>query len=445
MTWFFISKKILSFFACLLFLLSTIDSHNICPGCHSELSETEDFTLWCKKCEWNLVPSESVKSGSVFQNIYLSLSRKYSESLFNSLVNSSTEKLKPTITLALVFAFSVSAIIYLITIFLAIFGVWILVIGWANIFALIIGTVCLLISWFIRPRIPKVPKGVVTRKDFPILYEFIDSIALSLNSKSVDGVIIKGDLNASFGQFGLTNKKIIRIGLPLWEILSIEEKSALISHELSHGINGDPLRGLFIGKALESLIGWYFLLRPDSFWEPENGLLGILMLPLNVVLFAISGLVLLIARLLAHLIYIDSQKSEYFADYLATKVCGTDAMASLLEKSLIGSQRFELILHKVSLRKEEGDLFEDFSKDVLSLSTEEKVKIRKIGESAQSRLDATHPPTFFRIRFLKHHFEAGTKIQLSADKVKLLELEMSKMKSSAQAEIIDIYKSSLYY
>lgn len=420
-------------------------NNKLCPVCHGELSEIEDLTLWCKACERNIVHTESVKTENVFQDIYLSLSRKHGESLFNSLVNASSEKLKPTMTLAKVCAFAVAAFIYLITLSLPIFGIWVFVIGWGNIFTLIIGIVCLLMAWFIRPRIPKVPKGVILREDFPILYKFIDSIAASLNSKTTDGVIIHGDLNAGIGQFGLANKKIIHIGLSLWEILSIEEKTALIAHELSHGINGDPMRGLFIGNALESSINWYLILRPVSLWEPENGLLGILMFPLNVFLLILSGCVWLIANLLAYLIYTDSQKSEYFADYLATKVCGTDAMVSLLEKGLIGSKRFEMILHRVSLKKEESDLFEDFKRDILSLLPEEKEKLKKIGELESSRLDSTHPPTHLRIKFLRHHFEAGTQILPSADKIELLEKEMSKLKSKAQTEIIDVYKSFLYY
>lgn len=420
-------------------------SIEICPNCEAGLAATVDSVLRCEQCKWKADSGGVEGGGNVFQNIYSSLSRKFGDRLFDSLVNSSSAELKPALTFGRGLAFALSAFIFLITFLLPVFSAWLLIIGWGNIVTLILGIAGLLATWAIRPRIPGVPKGVLPREDFPSIYAFVDAIAASLGAKRVDGIIIDGDINASFIQYGLGNRKIIGIGLPLWEILSARERAALVAHELAHGINGDPLRGLFIGNAFDSLRNWYLILRPESFWEPGSGLAGILSAPLNIFLWILSVFVLLLAYLLAYLIYADSQRAEYYADYLATKVCGTDAMIGMLEKLLIGNKRFETILHRVSLRKDAGDLFAEFSQDVFSLSTKEKERIKKIGQLEKSRLDATHPPIFFRMQFLKNHYEAGTQISPEVVKNELLEKELSKIRATAQAEMISNYEAGLYY
>lgn len=402
------------------------------------------FTPWCEKCEWNLNASESEKPRNLFEVLYLSISRKHGESLFNSLVKANPERLRPTITFSKFIAFSIATFVHFLTVLFAIFGIILLFIGWTNLFAIFAGIICLLIAWVTRPKFVGFPKKTVLRQDFPILYEFVDSIAKSLGTKSVDGIVINGEFNAAFGQIGITNKKILYIGLPLWMILSTQEKIALISHELSHGINGDPIRGIFIGTAINSLIEWHKLLKPDRLWEPENGLLGILILPLNISMLFLSQIAWFWAYALSYLLWIDSQKAEYLADYLATKVCGTEPMLDLLEKNQLGN-RFESVLHRISLRNEKSDLFEEFRKDILSLPSHEKEKIRRVGKLEKSRLDATHPPTFFRVEFLKNHSEKNAKISLTEEKAKQIDEEILKIQSQIQINIIDKYKAALYY
>ncbi|MFN3629436.1 MAG: M48 family metalloprotease [Casimicrobiaceae bacterium] len=41
---------------------------------------------------------------------------------------------------------------------------------------------------------------------------------------------------------------------PLMAILSPEERIAVMAHELSHGANGDPLRGTFLSGAVNTLV-----------------------------------------------------------------------------------------------------------------------------------------------------------------------------------------------
>jgi Zn-dependent protease with chaperone function len=419
-------------------------TNQICPNCGSELTADKGFRPWCENCEWNLTFSETAKPRNLFEAFYSSISRKHGESLFNSLVKSNPERLRPTFTFSKFAAFAIAIFVHLSTFFLAILGIALLFIGRTNFFAILGAVICVLIAWVTRPRFAGFPKNTVSRQDFPVLYELVDSVAKSLGAKCVDGIVINGDFNAAFGQVGLANKKILYIGLSLWTILSKQEKIALISHELSHGINGDPIRGVFVVTAIKSLIIWHSLLKPNKFWEPENGFLGILIFPLNISLHFLSYIPWLGAYALSYLLWMNSQKAEYLADYLATKVCGTTSMLDLLEKNQMGN-RFKLILHKVSLRDEKRDLFKEFRQDILSLPPGEKERIRRIGKLEKSRLDATHPPTVFRAEFLKNHSEKNMTFSLTQEKAEQIDEEIFKIQSKIQTDITDKYKAALYY
>ncbi len=417
----------------------------ICPNCENELVINEGFSAWCEKCEWNLELAESAQSVNLFERLYLSISRKHGESLFKSLVKADPERLRPTMSFSKFTAFFIAAFVHFLTLLFLFLGVWLFIFGWTSFFLIFIAIICLLIAWVIRPRFNPFPKNAISREDFPALYDFADSIAESLGAKNVDAIVINDEFNAAFGQVGLKNKKILYIGLPLWTILSAEEKTALISHELSHGINGDPMRGFFIGTAINSLIEWFIILRPDRIWEPENGLLGILMFPLNIFLLILSQIVWFGIYALSHLLWINSQKAEYLADHLATKSCGTKPMLDLLEKGQLGANRFMSVLHRVALSQKKKDLFSEIRRDILNLPEHEKERIRRIAKLEKSRLDTTHPPTFFRTEFLKNHFVKDTKILLSEEISNKIEEEISKIESQIQFDAIDKYKTYLYY
>ena len=259
-----------------------------CPNCQSELTADKNFSPWCADCEWNLTFSEPAEPRNLFESFYLSISRKHGEALFDSLVKADPKRLRPAITFSKLTAFALAALVHSLTIFLIVFGLSLLFFGWPNFLAVGGGIVCLMTSWLTRPRFAAFPKNAISRKDFPVLYDLTDSIAAALGTKSVDAIVIDGHFNAAFGQVGWKGKKILYIGLPLWKILSEREKIALIAHELSHGINGDPLRGIFIRTAVDSLIVWHGLLKPDQLWNSENALIGLLLIPFNVLLLFLS-------------------------------------------------------------------------------------------------------------------------------------------------------------
>ena len=56
----------------------------------------------------------------------------------------------------------------------------------------------------------------------------------------------------------------MEFGSPLMAVLSADELTAIIAHEISHGANGDPLRVQFLGQAIDTLGAWGQAARPLS-------------------------------------------------------------------------------------------------------------------------------------------------------------------------------------
>ena len=416
-----------------------------CPNCENKLQINQGFTTWCEKCDWNLNQIEIAPPRNILQSFYFSFSKKQGKSLFDSLVNSNPEDLKPSLTPSAIATFIIATSVYLMPLIFAILGIWLLSNSLEKILLLPIALILLLLAFVTRPRFASMPLNVLSKKDFPVLYEFVDSIAKSLGTENIDKIIFDQSFNASFGQIGLKSKTILTIGLPLWTILSTEEKIALISHELSHGINGDIKRGVFIGSALYSLAELYNLIRPDAMLEPDSIIASLLFLPINIMLLLLSYIILFFLYIFAYLLFFESQKAEYLADYLATKVCGTEALISLLNKNHLGFVRFEYILERFSLRQGKFDLFKILKQDFQSIPALEKERIKRIGELEELRLDDTHPPTLYRTKFLANHFKEGKNISLSEEKKKLLDGEITTIKSRIQTDALDYYRYGLYY
>lgn len=416
-----------------------------CPNCEKLLQINEGFATWCEECNWNLSQFELAKPRSTFQSLHFSFSQKQGKTLFASLVKSKPEDLKPSFNLRQIAAFFIATFIYLMPITFLIIGIWLISNSLEHILLLPIALIFLLLALVTRPRIASNPLNVLAKKDFPILYDFVDSIADSLGTQSPDTIVFDQWFNASFGQFGWKKNEVITIGLPLWTILSQEERVALVSHELCHGINGDVRRTIFVGGALRSVVELYNLIHPDRLFDPEESIAGILFLPVNILLLLLSYLILIVFYIFSYLLFFDSQKAEYLADYLATKVCGTDAMISLLNKNQLGFSRFEFILERYSLKHGKFNLFKILKKDFASIPKKERERIKRIGELEELSLDETHPPTTYRISFLNNHSETGKKISFSDEKHKLLETELSNLNERIQTDAIDYHRYGLYY
>jgi hypothetical protein len=372
-----------------------------CPSCQVVLPVHAEYVTWCDQCGWNVNPLAPRKPRNIFEGAYTWVGQKQSQAILDRLVK--TKRLEPTLSVSKVLAFVVAALIHGTTLVFVVGGVMLLIGSWPNVCGITGGILCFGIAWVLRPRFAKPPSTAVSRNEVPTLYKLVELLADSLDAPDVREICVDGQFGASFWQVGLQHKGVLCVGLPLWSILTNQEKVALLAHELAHSVNGDVTRGRFIGTAIGALVGWYGLLHPDHIWAPGSGIRGLPMIPFNLLLLALCQAAILGAFLMSHLLWRDTQRAEYLADHLAASVAGTDAMLSLLDKLHLG-KAFTTTLHRVTLSREADlDLFEELRRCVEEAPQREIERIRRVQQHELSRLDVTHPPTMNRIELLRSH------------------------------------------
>jgi Zn-dependent protease with chaperone function len=397
-----------------------------CPTCQASIPVYLEYVTWCDQCGWNLQPQKPSQSLSLFDRLYGAAGKHSSQTLLSAVLRAGS--LKPGLTLSRVLAFGIALGVHLLTLGFALLGIRLLIGGWPNPFAILAGIVCLGCAWVVRPRFSRVDERVVLRKQLPALYQLADDIAGALGTQPVSGIVLTWEFNAAFTQVGWRQRSVVYLGLPLLSVLNSQEKVALLAHELAHGANGDVRRGLVVGTAVSSLVEWYLMIRPASLWSYEHGIENIVVVPANLLRLGLSEVVKLVLYVLVHLLWHDSQRAEYFADYLSAQVAGTDAAQTTLNKLHL-RDALSLMLSRATWQSRNHSFLADFRRAVADLPERELERVRRIRQQEGARLNTTHPPTMHRIAFLQARPVMMPKVSLSPDESERLEQELMSAQS----------------
>ncbi|MBI5651660.1 MAG: M48 family metalloprotease, partial [Chloroflexi bacterium] len=218
-----------------------------------------------------------------------------------------------------------------------------------------------------------------------------------------------------------------------------------IAHELAHGVNNDPARGFFLGTAFGMLARWHMLLTPDKeLTLGESG--GIFDFIFNisnwitlVILLALSQVPRFGAWVMIHLFWRASQHAEYLADYLATTVSGTNAKIAALNKSQRGGDQIWGLVQKIAVGSAKINLFDELRQTInAEAETFEE-------DSEEARIDTTHPPTKFRVEFLRARRVAGAKLVVASSEWAEVDRELAPVQKEIQEKLAERYQRSLYY
>ncbi len=373
-------------------------------------------------------PSEPI---SLYNKVYEALGKRFSKGLFSQSINA--KQFRPTLHAATILAFLIAGITHAVTLGFLVLGLLLLrgavltlsSSGLSSLLAFGLATLCLGIVWLLRPRVLRLTEPVLPRDKYPALYEFADRVAHALQAHPVDGILIDASFSAAIIIVGLRRKRILVLGLPLLSILSRQERVGLVAHEIAHSINGDLNRLFFIGAAITSLATWYDLLYPRGAGS-------------SIVLWIVDAVQHLLASVprlglyaLIHLLWRDSQRAEYWADYLGATMSGTDAALSLLDK-LHFSRAFEIAAQHVHAGWEHVDFFDELRREVSSMPPRELERIRRVERLEGSRLDATHPPTAYRIEFLQAYRVTDAKLVLTSGDNDRIDRELATLRDQIQ-------------
>ena len=412
------------------------DAVQSCPECNADVEIHTGYVKWCPQCNWNVHP-HIPEPQNIIESTYAKVGLQQSQRLFEQML--SADSLAPKTTLSKTLAYSLASVVHLFYVGIFLLGMWLIVANWPLITAIAAGVFLLLIAVVSRPRFGKWPVRAKSRSELPATYALVDQISEVLNAPKIDGITIDANFNASYARIGLANKQLLVLGLPLFYYLNNQERIALIGHELAHGINGDSSRGQYIGIAINALIEWYIIVRPDAIVDSGDTPFALFLIPINILRALLARLILFIASGLSHLLWHDSQRAEYMADAIAAKVAGSASAIALLEKLYldksyyVAAGRYKL---NSKLRKASG-IFEYTQEQLQTVPPIEIERIRRVQEVEGSRLNVTHPPTPFRRRFLEEKTISTPMIEAETIDFDGIIRELSMLEDSVQSDILN--------
>lgn len=409
---------------------------NLCPSCGKDILTYKNEPQWCQHCEWNLF-NDSPHSKTLYSKIYYKIGRKLSKNLLSEIQKDISSR--PRNSFAKYVAFSIATVIHFSAIFLvatAVLCITTLPIVVGGALALFL----FLVSWNLRPNLGKWPKkDVLDRNKYPTLYTLTDKISDELKTKRFSGIVLVQDFNAYYSEIGfpMFKRKLLTIGVPLIYVLDKDEFVALLSHETSHGANGDISRGSYIAAALANLAGWYFMLKPQSDYEGHIQGAGIAVFIGNLFGTLASFVPWFFYYILAHLLLRQNQESEYFADGLAAEVAGSSHLKSMLLK-LRAANPFYHLVEKAAQSK--SNVFELISSEGLpAQSSHEFERLRRIEEKVGLSLDATHPPLEYRIKYLETLPQFIPTVKITQDDFNKINIEIHEETKIINQKLVDDY------
>lgn len=412
-----------------------------CPQCCKKYKSYPAFKDWCEYCEWNLKKEEFFLNGrkqSVYDKIVRKIGDRYSKNLFQEIINQEIVKPKRSfVSVITVLAGIVSIFSWLL---LLIIGIYLLTL-YPNLFAITLGVIVLATAVYLRPIVPEIPEHFLNREKMPVLFDVVDEINTKLGGSPIDLIVLNHEFNASMSYVGLKRKRVLTLGYPLLYLLNKQELVCLIGHELAHNVNNDPTRGYFHYYAADMLLNWYFLISPDYVmsWDDINYLLKLGAVPLYVLMWCISRTILGVFYIYYWMIHKESQKAEYYADFLEAKIGGKEASLSLSQKLYCGNV-LEYVQQMAVLNPGGKGIMEYLVEFVSTLPEKERTRIGLLMNSVESRIDSTHPPTKYRMEFIDRKGNTQPEYVLDERKFQDIRQELYQYHTEIENKLMDEYR-----
>jgi Zn-dependent protease with chaperone function len=409
-----------------------------CPQCGVEIRTDRRFTTWCAACAWNVDPQGPGERKRGLDGVRHRLAQRYGARLFDELsAGDAGRSTRRTVSGPL--AYAIALAVHGLTVVLAAVGVWGLVRGWGGL-GMVFGLFFLALAWSLRPRLNRLSEDdrVLLRGDAPELYALVDEVAAAMGTRSVDAVVIDVEANASVTHLGL-RRRLLTLGLPLWEVLSPQQRIALLGHEFGHFTQGDTRHGMVVGTALRSLGTWLSYVRPMPNPNVIQAITNWACVPLRLLIMAVMALLdLLTARA--------SQRGEYLADTAAARIGSTEGAVGLMDRLMVSDSIVTTLLRETNSRRLRGsgrsgeqnpdDLWEALTAHLDSVPESEYERQRRVGALRGHSVDASHPPTHLRRRFLLGATPVPAAVTADAARSERIAGELAAVRETLAREIV---------
>jgi Zn-dependent protease with chaperone function len=172
------------------------------------------------------------------------------------------------------------------------------------------------VLWAIIPRPDRFedPGPRITAHDHPELFKLIQEVAKATGQERPHDVYLVNDVNAFVSQrggvMGFGSRRVMGLGLPLMQALTVDEFKGVLAHEFGHYHSGDVALGPWIHKT-RAAIGRTLEQLSESV--------------LRYIFYAYGTLFLRVTHAV-------SRRQEFIADEIGAGVAGANAMISGLRK-----------------------------------------------------------------------------------------------------------------
>lgn len=396
-----------------------------CPQCGNGVPKDPSGT-WCELCNWNVDPkgaSDSPKRQRARTRASRRARRLYGAALEGrrGAVSANVARIGSYMLSGAVLA-ACPALLALLA------WLWTLGVGIGT-----VGTIFLLpLAVAARPRVRRVPRDVVVvrKAEAPTLYRLVDQISDELNTRKVEACALDFSYNARTSSIGVARHRMIVIGLPLWDSLEPQEKVALLGHEIGHDASRDLVHSAITFSALQSLRDMHRILRPPARFQDraEEAIAAAIMA-------GFAGLLRALIRLQISLAVRTRPGAEYAADASAVQVASSSAVVALLEKLLLKDVAQAKAV-AAATRCQEG-VWREIQRSIGETSDRERERLRRVAELRHSTVDATHPPTTWRIKIARTRPATAARVVLSHGMSEQLDRELS----GARAGVLSLLRS----
>jgi Zn-dependent protease with chaperone function len=400
-----------------------------CPACGTEMENDPRYAFWCDACGWNVArPVVGPRPGPLMRFVRW-LGRREGRGLMQQVIRQRAAR--PRFAASTLASIAIACLVYLSFVGFIALGIALIVGSQGFVTGILFAAASFGLAWLLRPRIPRLEDKPLRRTDLPRTFRLLDSVAGAIGTARVDGVVVTPEPNAGYGRFGIRRERILFLGLPLVAALDPVERIALLGHELGHGINGDPGRLLVIRGAFTALIEVFEVLEPDRILpHVSEGLTGYAAIPVRIVQLAIARAVLGIALLQLTLIFRQSQRAEFHADAIASRLAGSRAALDLLDRLFAADATRSVYWTDRSVDPVAG-----IASRLRTTSAREIERMRRVEAIEGSRLDATHPPTGDRQHVIRSLPPQPGTMTMTAGESAAIDAELERFRAAIGQEI----------
>jgi Zn-dependent protease with chaperone function len=417
-----------------------------CPACAALSTNDSRFVEWCHSCGWHAEPNPQPPPKGWRRQRSARRDDRAVREVFQSCA--AAENLRTLRERSKTVAVLCAIVVHLATV--AVIGLAVFVATTSVLVPIKVVLVATLAGTavLVRPRFGRAPKGSpVTRERAPTLWACVEELCRTVGARPPDVILIDDSFNAGYGSVGLRRRRYLRIGYPLWNVLSSQERIGLLSHEMAHDVNHDLRRSLITYTALNSLTQWFRLFTPSTRPVRRRRQVSRTMTRSNAISQSISNLEMITPILFAPIAAIVAlagnrlrritervgQHAEYLADDMAADIAGSDSFKDLMVKLLVADACFRAL--QSASQQGIRDLWAAEAEFMNSVPSSEIARRRRVAGSQLQRVDVSHPPTELRIQMIESRPRRSIRVPTLVQRIEAVQLELEPWAEGIQASI----------